>query len=210
MRTCSKCGVVLKESAKFCKACGGPASLDAKKARVMGRDKTWLKPAVIAAVVVLAAAGVLGFLQFRAKRMSGRPMFPPHRSEETRTARMSQATAVTAQHGDVLIPVKTVEDGNAHFFSYPAAGKTVTFYVMKTADGTIKTAFDACIACNHAKLGYRQEGNLVVCNNCGMGFRPEDIGKETGGCNPIPVQRSVNGQMLVLKAKDLESGVQYF
>jgi uncharacterized membrane protein len=210
MSTCSKCGVELKGHAKFCKTCGGQASLDDKKARVMSREKTWLKPTVITAVVVIVAAGVFGFTQFRANRMGARPMFSPHRSEETRAARMSQAMAVTAQNGDVLIPVKTVEDGNAHFFSYAAAGKAVTFYVMKTADGTIKTAFDACVACNHAKLGYRQEGTLVVCNNCGMGFRPEDIGKETGGCNPIPVQRSIDGQMVVLKAKDLEAGVQYF
>ena len=210
MSTCSKCGVELKEHAKFCKTCGGQASLDDKKARVMSREKTWVKPTIIAAVVVLVAAGAYGFTQFRASRMGGRPMFPPHRREETRVARMSQATAVTAQNGDVLIPLKTVEDGNAHFFSYTAAGKAVTFYMMKTADGTIKTAFDACVACNHAKLGYRQEGALVVCNNCGMGFRSEDIGKERGGCNPIAVQRSIDGQMVVLKAKDLEAGVQYF
>ena len=47
---------------------------------------------------------------------------------------------------------------------------------MKRYDGSIRTALDACVACNHAKLGYRQEGDLVVCNNCGMGFKPTDIG----------------------------------
>jgi uncharacterized membrane protein len=66
------------------------------------------------------------------------------------------------------------------------------------------------VACNHAKLGYRQEGSLVVCNNCGMGFKPTDIGMTTGGCNPIPVKKSVEGQTIVLKAKDLEDGARYF
>jgi uncharacterized membrane protein len=32
----------------------------------------------------------------------------------------------------------------------------------------------------------------------------------TGGCNPIPVNKSVDGQLIVLKAKDLEAGAQYF
>jgi uncharacterized membrane protein len=32
----------------------------------------------------------------------------------------------------------------------------------------------------------------------------------TGGCNPIPVNKTINGQTLVLKAKDLEAGAQYF
>ncbi len=134
-------------------------------------------------------------------------MFAPHRDA---SARVTKAALVSVQNGDVLIPVRTVEDGNAHFFAYPAAGKTITFYVMKAADGTIKTAFDACVACNHAKLGYRQEEGMVVCNNCGMGFRADEIGRETGGCNPIPIKRSVDGQMVVVKAKDLEAGSQYF
>jgi uncharacterized membrane protein len=43
-----------------------------------------------------------------------------------------------------------------------------------------------------------------------MGFKPTDIGRVTGGCNPIPVNKSVDGQMLVLKTKDLEAGAQYF
>jgi uncharacterized membrane protein len=110
----------------------------------------------------------------------------------------------------VSIPLKTVEDGKAHFFAYATGGKTITFFVMKAMDGSIRTAFDACVACNHAKLGYRQEGSLVVCNNCGMGFKPTEIGMVSGGCNPIPVNKSVDGQMIVLKAKDLEAGAQYF
>jgi uncharacterized membrane protein len=34
---------------------------------------------------------------------------------------------------------------------------------------------------------------------------------ETGGCNPIAVpNKSIDGKMIVLKAKDLEAGAQYF
>jgi uncharacterized membrane protein len=43
-----------------------------------------------------------------------------------------------------------------------------------------------------------------------MGFKPTDIGVQTGGCNPIPVNRSIDGAMIVLKAGDLEAGTQYF
>ncbi len=81
---------------------------------------------------------------------------------------------------------------------------------MKASDGSIRTAFDACTACNHAKLGYRQEGGVVVCNNCGMGFEPADVGKVTGGCSPIPVNKTMDGKMLVLRTSDLEAGAQYF
>ncbi len=134
-------------------------------------------------------------------------MFAPHRDA---SVRLANATTVTAQNGDVRIPLKTVDDGNAHFFAYATGGKTVTFFVIKAMDGSIRTAFDACMACNHAKLGYRQEGKLVVCNNCGMGFKPGDIGNMTGGCNPIPLEKTADAQMIVLKVKDLDAGVQYF
>jgi hypothetical protein len=207
MSKCSKCGKQIKESSKFCASCGGHASLDEKKARVLGQEKTWVKPALIAAAIVLVVVGGLGFNSYRAKSMDGQAMFPPDRNG---SARVSNAAVVTAQNGEIRIPIKTVEDGNSHFFAYATGGKTVTFFVMKAADGSVRTAFDACVACNHAKLGYRQEGKVVVCNNCGMGFTPADIGKVTGGCSPIPIEKTSDGQMLVLKAKDLEAGVEYF
>ncbi len=213
MSTCGNCGAEAKDNAKFCKACGvnlsgGGASLHDKKARVMNRERQWKKPAAVAAVVVLAVAAFwLAKGASMSKKMGTHPMFPPHRDA---SARLVNAMTVKDQGGDVNIPLKALDDGKAHFFAYASGGKTVTFFIMKAVDGSIHTAFDACMACNHAKLGYRQEGDLVVCNNCGMGFRPTEIGMVTGGCNPIPVNKSVDGQMVVLKAKDLDAGVQYF
>jgi len=213
MSKCNTCGAEVKEQAKYCKACGSSlpgagASLNEKKSRVMSGEKQWVKPVAIAAAVVLALGAVWmlkGF--YMSKRMGNHPMFPPHRDL---SARLTTAVLVKEQDGDVRIPVSSVDDGNTHFFAYTAGNKTVTFFVMKAMDGSFRTALDACVACNHAKLGYRQEGALVVCNNCGMGFKPTDIGAVTGGCNPIPVNKSIDGQLIVLKAKDLEAGAQYF
>ena len=212
MSKCGKCGAEANDDAKYCKACGtnlsGTGSLNEKKARVLGRERAWIKPVIIAAAIFVAVAAALaGKHIVMAKRMGDHPLFAPHRDGSTRLA---NAVPVTVSGGDVRIPIKTVEDGNAHFFSYAVGGKTITFFVMKAADGSIRTALDACVACNHAKLGYRQEGGLVVCNNCGMGFKPTDIGAVTGGCNPIVVNRTLDGQMIVLKAKDLEDGSKYF
>ncbi len=211
MSKCSKCGAESKENARYCKACGAPVggeALNDKKARVMSKEKTWVKPAVIVAAVVLVLAGAWMAKGMIMKRnMGGRPMFPPHRDQ---SARLSNALPVKEQGGIVSIPLASIDDGKAHFYSYASNEKMITFFVVKTADGGIRSAYDACMACNHAKLGYRQEGDLVVCNNCGMGFKPMEIGTVTGGCSPIPVNKSVDGQMVVLKAKDLEAGAQYF
>ncbi len=210
MSTCNNCGAETKEYAKYCKACGGSlsgASLKDKKARVMGREKPWKKPAAIAAAIALVAIGSWLAKGVSPSKMGAHPQFPPHRDA---SARLANAVTVEDQGGDVSIPLKTLDDGKAHFFAYASGGKTVTFFMMKAVDGSIRTAFDACTACNHAKLGYRQEGGLIVCNNCGMGFKPTEIGIATGGCSPIPVDKSVDGQTVVLKARDLEAGAQYF
>ncbi len=213
MSTCGKCGAEAKTSAKFCQACGAGISPDNgalkdKKARVMERERPWKKPlAVVGAIVLVVALGWAAKGAYMTKKMGQHPMFPPHREASTRLA---DAPAVKDQGGNVSVPLATLEDGKAHFFAFAASGKTITFFMMKASDGSIRTAFDACIACNHAKLGYRPEGDLVVCNNCGMGFKPTEIGMETGGCNPIPVDKSIDGQMVVLKARDLEAGAKYF
>jgi len=211
MSLCTKCGKETKGPAKYCNACGGDlsqsnASLNSKKARVIGPERTWVKPAMIFAAVVLVVIGGFWFKESRAERM-GAPTFSPKRDA---SARLTNVAPVIAQGSDVRIPLDTVADGNAHFFAYVSGGKTITFFVMKAADGSMRTAFDACTACNHAKLGYRQQGNQVACNNCGMGFSPVDIGKITGGCNPIPLSATADGRSLVITTKDLDSGIQYF
>lgn len=212
METCSQCGKEIKGEAKFCKSCGasrsGRSAFDDKKARITSGEKTWQKPMIIATAVIVVLGGLwLAKGIYMKSKLGGRPMFSSMRDA---SVRVKNASAVLSEGGLVRIPLANVEDGNAHFYAYAAGGKTITFFIMKSADGRIHTAYDACMACNHAKLGYRQEGGYAVCNNCGMGFRPEDIGKETGGCNPIPVNKNVDGKMLVFKTTDLEAGAQYF
>jgi len=213
MNKCGKCGAEAKEGAKYCKACGNDllgenSSLNNKKARVMTKEKTWVKPAAIVGVVLILLAGAwMAKSAVIAKSMRDRATFSSLRDE---SARLTRAVAVKGDGGEVRIHLQAIEDGKAHFFAYVSGGKTITFFAIKAADGSIRTAFDACVACNHAKLGYRPEGDVVVCNNCGMGFKPSDIGVQNGGCSPIAVNKSIDGAMIVLKTKDLDAGVQYF
>lgn len=213
MNRCGKCGVEAKENVKFCKACGSALSktggiLQDKKARVVGTEKSWRTPVVIAAAIIIAVGAVWALKGvFLKQSMEARASFAPVRDA---SARLSKATPIKSEGGDIRIPLAAVGDGNAHFFAYEAGGKTITFFVMKAVDGSIRTAYDACMACNHAKLGYRQEGSQVVCNNCGMGFKPADIGNKGGGCNPIPISRTLDGSVLIVKANDIEKGSQYF
>ncbi len=81
---------------------------------------------------------------------------------------------------------------------------------MKSSDGVMRAAFDACDVCFREKKGYRQEGDVMVCNNCGQRFPSTKINVLKGGCNPAPLGRTVQGDSLVINASDIEQGGWYF
>jgi uncharacterized membrane protein len=111
---------------------------------------------------------------------------------------------------DVAIPLADISDGQAHFYSYDAGGTEVKYFVMQSKDGEYRAAFDACDVCYPNKKGYTQQGDVMVCNNCGQQFDASQINELKGGCNPSPIERTVKGQDLVLTTSDLQAGVQYF
>jgi len=108
----------------------------------------------------------------------------------------------------VRIPLSEIS-GNVKFYEYDAGGTTIRFFAVKAGDGSIKTAFDACDVCYKLRKGYRQEGDYLVCNNCGKRFAISSLGTENrnpGGCWPGYLPSSVEGDSLVIKKSDLEGG----
>jgi uncharacterized membrane protein len=117
---------------------------------------------------------------------------------------------VTANAGQVAIPLQQVNDGKAHYFSYKGGGATINFFVLKSGDGVIRAAFDACDVCYRAKKGYRQEGSEMVCVNCNMRFASDKINEVKGGCNPAPLERTIAKDQLLIAEAALLSGARYF
>jgi uncharacterized membrane protein len=120
-------------------------------------------------------------------------------------------TQIAGSGADVTLPIVALADGQARFYRYATtAGREVRFFVMKSSDGVVRAAFDACDTCYREKLGYGQQGDDMVCNKCGRHFRSVDINVLQGGCNPAPLERTVVGDRVVLKAASIESGIAYF
>ncbi len=117
---------------------------------------------------------------------------------------------VEAQEGKVRIPVSRVDDGKAHFFTYRHGDADINFFLVKSRDGVIRAAFDTCDVCYKEKKGYRQEGNVMVCNNCEQTFPTERINVVKGGCNPAPLVRVVGSGNVLIAAADLKKGAWYF
>jgi uncharacterized membrane protein len=123
---------------------------------------------------------------------------------------LSQYEEVTAENGLVTIPLAQVSDGKAHHFRFEDQGVELKFFVVKSSDNVIRAAFDACDVCFHAKKGYSQDKEFMVCNNCGMRFHSSRINEVEGGCNPSPLARTVEGDSIVITTADLISGKKYF
>jgi len=126
--------------------------------------------------------------------------------------RGGESTAATttsaAPGGDVKIALADVSDGKAHFCSHDIGGTQVKYFVFESSDGKVRAAFDACDVCFAQKKGYHQEGDEMVCNNCGRRFPSTTINEVEGGCNPSPIERTVKGQDLVLTTDELQAGVE--
>lgn len=121
-----------------------------------------------------------------------------------------QHARIKAVNGEVHIPVTKVNDGKAHYFRYKEGGKEVKFFVVKSGDGIIRAAFDACDVCYHSKKGYSQTGDFMICNNCGMRFHASRINVVSGGCNPAPLKRKVMDDNLVIRVADILPGGRFF
>ncbi len=123
----------------------------------------------------------------------------------------SAFTAASAAGADITLPAAAFADGKAHFYKQvTAAGQEVRFFVMKSADGVVRAAFDACDVCYRERKGYRQEGDDMVCNNCGRHFPSGSINDVEGGCNPAPLQRTLNRDQLTITAAAIAAGASYF
>ena len=117
---------------------------------------------------------------------------------------------VTASDGLVRLPLATFDDYNAHYYTYMHEGRPIEFFVLKSKDGVVRAAFNACDVCYLSKKGYSQDGDYVVCNNCGQRFPANEINDVHGGCNPSALVRVVEGDSLVILVEDIIKGLIYF
>jgi uncharacterized membrane protein len=114
------------------------------------------------------------------------------------------------QAGILKIDLNTISDGQAHYFKTRADdGTMVTFFTLKSKDGVIRAAIDACDVCYRAGKGYAQDGDFMVCENCGQKFPSSRINVVKGGCNPAPLTRTISDGYLIIKMADVNANSWY-
>jgi uncharacterized membrane protein len=107
----------------------------------------------------------------------------------------SPAKVLTAEDNQVRIPLSELTDASLHFYTADVSGTEIRFLVIHKTNGDYTAALDACQICGRA--GYRQEGQNIICRNCGASIYVPSIG-DRGGCNPIPVKTNVAGGIMIV------------
>lgn len=91
------------------------------------------------------------------------------------------------QAGDLVIPISGISE-KATFYPMTVDGTKVEVLAVRAPDKSIRTAFNTCQVCFDSGKGYyKQEGTVLVCQNCGNRFKMSDIEVTKGGCNPVPI-----------------------
>ena len=119
----------------------------------------------------------------------------------------SPATEVTFVNGQVAIPLAQVSGGDLHRFSARENGVDIRFWLYQKQDGKIATVFDACQICGG--VGFYKGPNGVVCKNCAAPINPQSVGT-AGGCNPIPLNATINSDSVIIQEADIAAGARVF
>lgn len=105
------------------------------------------------------------------------------------TTAVDSAESVTSikKDGYLAIPIAGLSQ-TASFYKADLDGTEVELVALKDSKGNLRTAFNACQVCYSSGKGYYvQDGNYLVCQNCGNSFTIDQVGIASGGCNPWPI-----------------------
>lgn len=129
----------------------------------------------------------------------------------SRPPRISPAVRLTPDaSGLIKIKIDEVSDGKLHRYSHVTDdGHVVRFFVINRSKGEsrIGVVYDACMLCGDK--GYNQEGDDILCIACNVRIFIPSIGK-AGGCNPIPLEHTIEGRDVIIRAAELDKGARYF
>jgi len=127
------------------------------------------------------------------------------------TASPAKAAAPASGAQEVAYPASRFDNGKAHHFAYKTGdGITIKYFIMKSSDGVIRAAFDACDVCWREGKGYVQKDDFMLCRNCGRRFPSARINVMSGGCNPAPLIRKMEAGKVVIKTEHIREGKHYF
>jgi len=164
---------------------------------------------ILIALIFIITASAFKFVNQPAAKDSGKENQPEFFSGILSEIKFGgeKGTKVFFENNEIRLDAAIFNDNKAHFYNTEMSiGKTIYFFVVKDKQGIYRAAANACQVCFKTYKGFRQEGNEIVCNNCGNRYPIEKIATEKGGCNPGPINPNLevrNGKIIIQQA-DIE------
>lgn len=108
--------------------------------------------------------------------------------------------------GALEIPLSEVSE-TARFYPVEVDGVHMEVLAVKDSEGKVRTAYNTCQVCFASGRGYyRQQGEQLVCQNCGNRFSTDEVERMAGGCNPWPIfeeQKTVDQEKITIPYQTL-------
>jgi len=109
--------------------------------------------------------------------------------------------------GTATIPTTNLGPGDLLRYSADVDGTKVRFLLYRKPDGKVASVFDACQICG--SVGFYKNASGLVCKNCAAPVNPQSVG-QPGGCNPIPLHSTEQGDAVMIHITDLRPQLAQF
>jgi uncharacterized membrane protein len=109
----------------------------------------------------------------------------------------------------VRIVLDDLQEKKPAFYTFRADGREINYFVVKVY-GSVESYFDACAKCYPKKMGYKLEGDRLVCRACDIHYGIEDLKDGIGSCYPIKLPGRIDGSEYVIAKKDILGGGRFF
>lgn len=123
-------------------------------------------------------------------------------------ARKPEYPEARASGDEIRFSINALNEGEPVFHSIEHDGTRIDYLVLKI-NNRVESYFDACAKCSPRKLGYRVEGDRLVCVACGRQHPLDDL-RGVGSCHPIALEGRVEGDSYVIDKAAIIKGQRYF
>jgi uncharacterized membrane protein len=171
--------------------------------RIKEKQKKKISKSIITIAILIFAMGII--LTACSKRSSSN-------TQNTENSNNTDKKEIVSGE-NLVIPIKEISS-TVKFYPVNVDGTAMEVMAVKAPDGTIRTAFNTCQVCFTSGRGYyKQQGDLLVCQNCGNKFSMSRVEVEAGGCNPWPIfakDKTVTDQTITISYDFLKDSKQIF
>ena len=193
---------------KVCQKCGAsvnPANYSKHMSNVhginLGKKMAFGSKNVIVAIVLVMLIGV-------ALTYASTSRNAPATSLPAVSSPAASPLGSTSSEPDDKVKIPTSEVTTAaKWYAYDSNNAIIRYFLAKGTDGKIHLGTDACDVCYKNKKGYRQDGAVMTCNNCGQTFAINSLGTQntSGGCWPSYIPMKIEGDFVVIQKSDLDA-----